>query len=68
MPPDDLNALFLAQCDKLTRLTAALGFPGDEPVEKLVGLARELRRDAESIRKLRRFHAQNPDLTTHDLS
>ena len=62
MPPDELHALFLAQCDTLARLTAALGFPGDEPVEKLVGLARELRRDAESIRKLRAHFKHDPEI------
>jgi chromosome segregation ATPase len=49
-PDTELRELFLANCKKLAALTAALDMPGDEPTEKLVGLAKAMRAETTQLR------------------
>jgi hypothetical protein len=49
-PDTELRELFLANCKKLAALTAALDMPGDEPTEKLVGLAKAMRAESDQLR------------------
>jgi hypothetical protein len=42
----ELQGLFLSQTEKLGAITAELGVPGDEPMEKILGHVRDLKRRA----------------------
>jgi len=53
MPPTDqseLQSLFLANCDRWAKVTAMLGVPGDEPIEKILAHVRRIKRDADLFR------------------